>query len=81
MSTRCVAPVRTTGGVMSCVMRRDACHEPTHRRWDRLAPLLDLVWRIKPWWPNKLGRAQDRGKAHVCPNIHPCRPCQRGEAQ
>lgn len=56
---RCVAPARTRGGVLSCVSTRSGCTEPKHRRWDRIAPLMVLVWRIRPWWPNALGRAQD----------------------
>lgn len=76
--TRCPAPVRTKGGVLQCVVSIDACREPQHRRWDRLSLPLAILWHIRPWWPNALGRAQDRGEAHVCPQVQPCPACVRG---
>lgn len=72
--TRCVAPTSTAGGWLSCVQTREGCSTPSHRRWDRWAPILGVVWRIRPWWPNALGRAQDRGEAHT-PSVQPCRYC------
>lgn len=76
--TRCPAPVHTRGGTLSCVSTRKGCTDPAHRRWDRVAPLMAVVWWLKPWWPNALGRAQDRGEAHVCPNVQPCTACRSG---
>lgn len=71
-TTRCPAPTRTVGGVIRCVIRRPCAHHP---HWDRWTLALAIVWRIRPWWPNTLGRAQDRGLAHT-PNVHPCRHCE-----
>lgn len=75
-TTGCPAPVRSRGGVLRCVVRRDACTYPGHRRWPVLP--MAVVWWLKPWWPNALGRAQDRGEAHVCPTVQPCRACRAG---
>lgn len=72
---RCVAPTRTEGGVLSCVSTAHGCTTPWHRYLDPVAPLASLVWRIRPWWPNALGRAQDAGRAHT-PLVSPCRYCK-----
>lgn len=71
--TRCPAPVHTDGGWLRCVARRP-CRTPGHDTWPMLP--LAVAWWIRPWWPNRLGRAQDRGLAHT-PNVLPCRHCER----
>lgn len=73
--TGCPAPVHTPGGVIRCVSRRP-CGQHPQGRWEALLLPLALVWAIKPWWPNRLGRAQDAGRAHT-PNVQPCRACAR----
>lgn len=70
--TRCPGPTRSAGGVHRCVIKAEACTE--HEGWP-MVPMA-IVWWIHPWWPNRLGRLQDRGLAHT-PNIVPCRYCQR----
>lgn len=79
--TRCPAPTRTEGGTLRCVQTLAGCSTPTHRRWDRLAPLMAIVWWLRPWWPNAIGRAQDRRDAHTCPNVWPCTACVRERTQ
>jgi hypothetical protein len=71
----CQAPVRSRGGILRCVLTRKGCTYPGHRRYDRVRLLAAVVWWLRPWWPNRLGRAQDRGDAHVCPNVYRCRAC------
>lgn len=75
-TTGCPAPVKARGGVLRCVVTRDRCDYPGHHRWPVL-PMAALWW-LKPWWPNALGRAMDRGQAHTCPNVAPCRACMAG---
>jgi hypothetical protein len=75
-TTRCPAPVHAEGGWLRCVVRRDACDYPNHQRWPVLP--MAVLWWLRPWWPNKLGRAQE-GLAHT-PNVSPCRHCERSKA-
>lgn len=71
--TGCPAPVHSSGGWLRCVTRRP-CDLPGHDRWPMLP--MALIWWVAPWWPNQLGRDQDRGLAHT-PNVIPCRHCER----
>lgn len=71
--TCCPAPSHTEGGTIRCVSRRP-CAAHTARYWDLLLIPAALIWTLRPWWPNHLGRARDRGHAHT-PNLHPCRAC------
>jgi hypothetical protein len=70
-TTRCPGPVHGAAGWHRCVIRADSCDE--HDRWPMLP--MAIVWRIRPWWPNRLGRAMDRGCAHTCPQVNPCKRC------
>lgn len=74
--TRCPAAERTDGGWLRC-LERLPCSTPGHDRWP-LVPMA-VVWSVAPWWPNRLGRLQDRGLAHT-PNIWPCKHCERERA-
>lgn len=71
--TRCPAPYFADAGALRCA-QQTPCDRHPGRRWRLLAPILDVVWRIRPWWPNALGRAQDDGRAHA-PLIYPCKAC------
>ena len=75
-TSRCPGPVHTAGGWHRCIIRADSCAE--HDRWP-MVPMA-VLWRLRPWWPNRLGRAQDRGTAHTCPAVLPCRTCAREAA-
>lgn len=75
-TTRCPAPTSTDGGVLRCITTRSGCRTPEHRRYDRVRLLAAVVWWVRPWWPNTLGRARDRGHAHTCPVVRPCRACE-----
>lgn len=64
--TRCPAPASTEWGTLRCVVRRERCTHPGHRRWNRLLWPMAVMWWAKPWWPNAKGRAADkagRGRA------------------
>ncbi len=71
--TRCPAPTSTAGGTIRCVTSRP-CREHTGHHWSLLLLPAALVWAFRPWWPNELGRLQDRGRAHTS-NVSPCRYC------
>lgn len=59
--TGCMAPVHARGGWLRCVVQAKRCDYPGHQRWNRWGwPLVQVVWWLKPWWPNAIGRAQDR---------------------
>lgn len=73
--TRCPAPTHTPGGALRCLQSRP-CGQHPGSRWDVLLLPLAAVWAIRPWWPNRLGRAQDAGRAHT-PNVSPCKACVR----
>ncbi|WP_193613141.1 hypothetical protein [Nocardioides lijunqiniae] len=60
MAGRCPAPARTEWGTLRCVVTVDGCNDRGHARWRRVAWLMALVWRLRPWWPNAKGRAADR---------------------
>ena len=60
MSSRCPAPAHTEWGTLRCVVAADRCSDPSHARWRRVSWLMELMWRLRPWWPNAKGRAADR---------------------
>lgn len=59
--TRCAAPVTAAAGVLACVATagtHGVCDD--HHAWRSFVTPLRILWSIRRWWPNELGREMDR---------------------
>lgn len=58
--TRCAAPVTTEAGVLACVRTAGAGTCADHTEWRSFVWPLRILWTLKRWWPNEIGRAMDQ---------------------